>query len=169
MSVGVEGSGLVGVAASEPTEHEAFQENQRLALLCHDAPEPQALIKTVLQELGCKVHIATNAPDAIEWMRKTSYEVVVLDEEFQGGTAHDNPVLRALQSMTMAVRRHIFVALVGKEFKTFDNMMAFGKSVNAVVNVNDLPQIKAILRQGIADTDGFYRVFRQVLLETGRR
>lgn len=167
--MGAEGSGLVGMAASEPTEHEAFQENERLALLCHDVPEPQAMIKTALQELGFKVHIASSAPDVVERMRKTSYEVVVLDEEFQGGTTHDNPVLQAIQSMTMAVRRHIFVALVGKQFKTFDNMMAFGKSVNAVVNVNDLLQIKAILRQGIADTDGFYRVFRQVLLETGRR
>jgi len=164
VSVGVEGSDVVGVA-----EHEAFQENERLALLCHDVPEPQAVIKTALQELGFKVHIASGAPDAMERMRKTSYEVVVLDEEFQGGTPHDNPVLRVIQSMTMAVRRHVFVALVGKQFKTFDNMMAFGKSVNAVVNVNDLLQIKAILRQGIADTDGFYRVFRQVLLETGRR
>jgi len=165
----MEGSNLV--ARAEPTEagDEAFKENQRLALVCDDDPEHQALVKTALQELGFKVHIASSSPDAIERMRKNSYEVIVLDEEFQGATAHDNPVLQTIQSMMMASRRYIFVALVGKQFKTLDNMMAFARSVNAAVNVNDLPQIKGVLRQGTADNDGFYRVFREVLREAGRR
>lgn len=154
---------------AQPTGHEAFEENQRLALVCHDVPEHQALIKTALQELGFKIHIASSGPDAMERMRKTAYEVIVLDEEFQGGTALDNPVLQTIQSMMMPIRRYIFVALVGKQFKTVDNMMAFAKSVNVVVNANDLPQIKGILRQGIADNDGSYRVFREVLREAGRR
>ena len=151
------------------TGHEAFEENQRLALVCHDAAEAQAAIKTALQELGFKVHAAGSATDAIERMRKTSYEVIVLDEEFQGATPLDNPVLQAIQSMSTTTRRYIFVALLGKQFKTLENMTAFAKSANVVVNANDIPQIKGVLRQGLSDNEAFYRVFREVLREAGKR
>jgi hypothetical protein len=69
----------------------------------------------------------------------------------------------------MSQRRWSFVALVGREFKTFDNAMAFARSVNVVVNVNDLPHLPAILKKGITDHVEFYRAFRQVLTETGKR
>ena len=49
------------------------------------------------------------------------------------------------------------MALVGREFKTFDNAMAFARSVNVVVNVNDLPHLPAILKKGITDHVEFYR------------
>lgn len=156
-------------AGTTEAEQEAFEENQRLGLVCDDVPEHQAVIKAALQELGFKVHIPSNSAEAVERMRKNSYEVIVLDEEYAGSTAHDNQVLKTIHSMAMPVRRYIFVALLGKQFKTFDNMTAFAKSVNAVVNVNDLPQLKGILRQGIAENDQFYRVFREVLREVGRR
>ena len=63
----------------------------------------------------------------------------------------------------------IFVALLGKEFKTSDNMTAFAESVNIVVNVNDIPQFQTIIQRGVVDNDQFYRVFRQVLQEAGKR
>jgi hypothetical protein len=107
--------------------------------------------------------------DAAERMRKTSYQVMVVDEEFQGGAEHENLVLEGIRSMVMPIRRYIFVALLGKQFKTFDHMAAFTRSVNAVVSINDLSQIKGILQQGIAGNDEFYRVFRDVLHEAGRR
>ncbi|MBI4611039.1 MAG: response regulator [Candidatus Rokubacteria bacterium] len=157
------------MAGPEAAEHEAFEENQRLALVCHDAAEAQGAIKGALQELGFKVHIAGSPSDAIERMRKIAYEVVVLDEEFQGATPHDNPVLQAIRSMPMASRRYIFVGLLGKQFKTLDNMMAFAKSVNVVVNSNDLPQIKGVLRQGMSDNEVFYRDLHEILREVGKR
>ena len=48
-------------------------------------------------------------------------------------------------------------------------MLALARSVNAVVNVNDLPHLPAILRKGITDHVEFYRTFRQALAEAGRR
>jgi hypothetical protein len=41
--------------------------------------------------------------------------------------------------------------------------------VNVVVNVNDLPHFAAILKKGITDHVEFYRAFRQVLTEAGRK
>lgn len=142
---------------------------ERLALVCADAAERQEPIKAALQQLGYTLHIAKDGAEAIDVMRKNPYEVVVLDEEFQGSSALDNPVLRAIAAMAMPVRRYILVALVGRELKTGDNVTAFAKSVNAVVNTNDLPQLAAILRRAVAENNEFYRVFRQVLHETGKR
>ena len=150
-------------------EHESYDEGARLSLVCADAADRQASVKSVLQDLGYTVQVAGSAADAIERMRKSTYEVIVLDEEFQGSTEHDNAVLKALQTMPMSIRRYIFLALLGRRVRTLDNLMAFARSANLVVNINDLSQLKAILARGIADNDRFYRVYREVLRESGRR
>ena len=141
----------------------------RLALVCEDAPERQAVIQAALQQVGFVMLAVKNADEAIERMRRDVYELVIIDEQYQGATPLDNPVMNAVRSMTMSQRRWMFVTLVGREFKTFDNAMAFARSVNVVVNVNDLPHLPAILRKGITDHVEFYRTFRQVLTEVGKR
>lgn len=156
------------MAGSEQTGT-TFDENQRLGLVCAEVPDRQAAIKGALEQLGYAVRVAAGASDAIEGMRKDPYEVVVLDEEFQAEPGADNPVLQALRAMPMAVRRYIFVALVGREYKTLDNSTAFARSVNVVVSLNDLAQLGPILKRGVADNAQFYRVFREVLQEVGKR
>jgi CheY-like chemotaxis protein len=141
----------------------------RLALVCEDAPERQAIIKAALEQIGFAMLAVKNADEAVERMRRDVYELVILDEQYQGATPLDNPVLAAIRGMTMAQRRWMFVALVGREFKTFDNAMAFARSVNVVVNVNDLPHFPAILKKGITEHVEFYRTFRQVLTDAGKR
>lgn len=141
----------------------------RLALVCEDAPERQAIIKAALEQIGFAMLAVKNADEAVERMRRDVYELVILDEQYQGATPLDNPVLAAIRGMTMAQRRWMFVALVGREFKTFDNAMAFARSVNVVVNLNDLPHLPAILKKGITDHVEFYRAFRQVLTDAGKR
>jgi CheY-like chemotaxis protein len=141
----------------------------RLALVCEDAPERRAVIKEALEQIGFTMLAVTNADEAIERMRRDVYELVIIDEQYQGATPLDNTVLAALRGMSMTQRRWTFVALVGREFKTFDNAMAFARSVNVVVNVNDLPHFPAILKKGITDHVEFYRTFRQVLTDAGKR
>lgn len=142
---------------------------QRLALVCEDAPERQAVIRAALEQIGFTMYPAKDAAEAIERMRRDPFEIVIVDEQFRGATPLDNPVLTALRGMTMAVRRYIFVVLLGREYKTFDNMMAFARSVNIVVNLNDLPHLPAILVKGINDNNEFYKVFRMALAEVGKR
>jgi CheY-like chemotaxis protein len=141
----------------------------RLALVCEDAPERQAVIKAALEQVGFAMLAVKNAEEAIERMRRDVYELVIIDEQYQGATPLDNPILAAMRSMPMSQRRWMFVTLVGREFKTFDNAMAFARSVNVVVNINDLPHLPAILKKGITDHVEFYRTFRQVLAEAGKR
>jgi hypothetical protein len=156
-------------AEQDSTPREEYDENQRLALLCEDAPDRQAEIKSVLEQLGYTTHLAVSALDAIERMRKNSYEIVVVDELFHGASPLDNPVLLGIQGMSMGTRRYMFVALIGKGYKTFDNMAAFTKSVNLVVNLDDIFRLPVILRRAVNENNQFYRVLRDVLREAGKR
>jgi CheY-like chemotaxis protein len=147
---------------------EAFQQ-QRFAIVCDDAPEHQGVIKAALEQVGFTMYAAKNAEDATERLRREPPELVILDEQFQGASALDNEVLAAIRALQMSIRRYVYVILLGREFKTFDNMMAFARSVNAVVNLNDLPHLPAIIKRGMADHAEFYRVYTDVLREAGKR
>jgi CheY-like chemotaxis protein len=141
----------------------------RLALVCEDALERQAVVKAALEQIGFTMLAVKNAAEAVERMRRDVYELVVVDEQYQGATPFNNPVLASLRTMPISQRRWTFVVLIGREFKTFDNAMAFARSVNVVVNVNDLPHFPAILKKGITDHVEFYRAFRQVLTDVGKK
>jgi CheY-like chemotaxis protein len=142
---------------------------QKLVLVCENAPERQAVIKAALEQLGYTMLPATTAEEAAERMRRQLFEIVVVDEQFESSGVLDNAVLKVLHATPISQRRNMFVVLLGREFKTFDNMMAFARSVNVVVNLNDLPHLPAILRKGLEDNNEFYRVFREMLAEVGKR
>jgi CheY-like chemotaxis protein len=141
----------------------------RLVLVCVDDASRQNVIKAALDQLGFTMYAAKSAEEAVERLRRDPFEVAVIDEQFQGSSGLDNEVLQALQTMPMSIRRYMFVALLGRTYKTFDNMLAFSRSVNVVVNLNDLPHLPAILRKGITENNEFYRTFREMLAEVGKR
>ena len=89
--------------------------------------------------------------------------------EAYGGSAENNLVLQTIQPMAMPLRRHMCVGLVGKSFRTLDNMLAFVKSVSFVVAERELVKIKAITRQAMTANDQFYRVFREALRDAGKQ
>ena len=151
--------------ASEPSG----SVNQPLALVCVDDEVRQGAVTEALGELGYRVETGVTHVEVIDRLRKVSYEVIVLDETFQSATPHDNALLAAIQLMPMTTRRYIFVTLLGPDIKTLDHMLAFAKSVNLVVGYADIREIKELLTRGIAENDQFYRVFRQVLQEAGKR
>ena len=154
--------------AQTTAEQSAFGA-QRLVLVCENAPERQGIIAAALEQLGYTMLPATTAEEAIERLRRSPFEIVIVDERFESSGVLDNAVVRTLNTMPIGLRRQIFVVLLGREFKTFDNMMAFARSVNVVVNLNDLPHLPAIIRKGLEDNNEFYRVFREMLVEVGRR
>ena len=149
------------------TTEDDFVEDQKLALICFDQPKIQTGVKTALEGLGYTVHVPSKVEDAIQRLRQNRYEVVLLHETY-GGSAESNLVLQTIQPMAMPLRRHMCVGLVGKSFRTLDNMMAFVKSVSFVVAERELAKIKAITRQATSANDQFYRVFREALRDAGK-
>jgi len=156
---------LVGAAA--PPAEEDFSEGRKLAMACFDQADQQAQVKAELEGAGYVVHIPAKAEDAVHWLQRSKYEVLVIHEEF-GGSPEKNLVLKTVQPMAMLLRRHMCVGLVGKELKTLNNMTAFAKSVNFVIAERELSKIKAITRQAVADNDQFYRVYREAMRDAGK-
>ena len=68
----------------------------------------------------------------------------------------------------MHTRRNIFVALVTDRFRTNDNMAAFNKSVNLVINPKNIDACEKIIKRAVADNTAFYRVFKETLKKFGR-
>jgi CheY-like chemotaxis protein len=124
-----------------------------------DEPERLKTVKEALEDLNYYSSVASSVKEALSKLRYNQYDLVMLDEEFCGETADNNTVLRYLQPMPMSTRRSIFVTLISSQVKTLDNLMAFAKSVNAVINANDIQKVKLVIERAMADHRRFYKVY----------
>lgn len=156
------------MSTQESTKMDVFEVGDKTSLICADATTTET-VKSTLRELGCKFHTAETPELAIERMRYTSYNCIVIHENFAGNSLKSNPVLSYLAPLPMAQRRNSFVCLVGSSFKTLDAMQAFAKSVNLVVSPSDLPNLTAILKKGLAEFETLYRSYRDVLAAMGEK
>ena len=139
---------------------------EKLALICDDGPQTDTL-KSTAEELGFKAHTAETSERGIERMKYAGYDLIIVTEGFSGSTLESNGVLRYLAPLPMAQRRDWYVVLIGESFRTLDAMQAYSQSVHLVVNPQDVSNLGAILRKGLADFQMFYRVYKSVLVETG--
>jgi len=148
-------------------EIEGITEDDRLAMVCFDDSAVQDDAKKALDKLEYKVHTPSKPAEAVFWLRRYKYEAVIVHCDY-GGSEKDNPVMKYLQPLAMPHRRQICVGLVGKDLKTMDNMAAFAKSVNFVINEDDLGKLEDITRKTVADNDKFYQPFKDALREAGK-
>ena len=144
------------------------EEEGKTALVCEQHPLLKKPIIESLELMEYQITVAENARDALKRMRYHVYDIVVVDEDFDTDTPEANGVLIYLERLGMSVRRNIFVALVSSRHRTMDNMTAFLKRVNLIVNSKNIDDFPKILSRGLTDHLTFYRVFREKLKETGR-
>jgi hypothetical protein len=93
---------------------------------------------------------------------------VVLNEVFDTPEPEPNEVLNYIANMAMTTRRRLFVALVSEKYRTMDNMVAFNRSVNIVVNLGSINDIGQIIKQGVAENRAFYHIFQETLQKMGK-
>lgn len=141
------------------------EEEGKTALLCESEPAVKEKIKAVLKILEYHVTEPQNSRDALRKMRYHNYDLIVVNEHFDAALPDANGILIYLERLTMAARRHIFVALVSNRFRTMDHMAAFQKSVNMVVNLNNIDDFDKILQRRLADNDLFFRILKERLLQ----
>ena len=144
------------------------EEEGKTALVCEQHPLLKKPIIESLELMEYQITVAENARDALKRMRYHVYDIVVVNEDFDTDNPEANGVLIYLERLGMSVRRNIFVALVSSRHRTMDNMTAFLKSVNLIVNSKNIDDFPKILSRGLTDHLTFYRVFREKLKETGR-
>ncbi|MBW1840259.1 MAG: hypothetical protein JRI75_00485, partial [Deltaproteobacteria bacterium] len=138
------------------------------ALLCESDPDVRAKIKAALDKMEYHTTEPLTARDALKQMRFHEFDLIVLNENFDTRDPDENNLLRFLNRLSMEVRRNIFLALVTNRFRTMDNMVAFHKSANMVINLDNIDDFEKVLKRGVADNEAFYRVFKESLVKMGR-
>jgi len=151
---------------NEDEEFSIYDENDKLALIL-DEPNKNLCVD-VLEERGFKVQFAKSPEHAVYKMKFTHFHFVLLHENYGNKSLKKNPVYRNLVEMPMETRRHIFFAVVGKNFKTLNNMQAFGWSVNLVINEKDMDRLAKVLKKAIGEHEVFYKVFKESLQAMGK-
>ena len=145
-----------------------YEEGVSLALVLGRDPGEADSLREAVEELGYKCVTAENTRRAVSTIRLHHFDLILLSDGFDGVEAGKSPVLQFMNHLSMSVRRRIFLALVGDEFKTMDNMAAFAMSVNLVISRDDADRCTPILKRAIADNERFYKVMKDMLLEVGR-
>jgi len=138
------------------------------ALICEQDAGVREKIRSMLQQMDYHVTVGASARDVMKYMRLRVFDLVFLDENFEGGGLQSNHVQQFLGHQPMSIRRNIFVVLLGNGFSTADNMTAFNLSVNLVVNLNDIDQLDKILKRSLIDYEEFYRMLMRSLKTVGR-
>ena len=145
-----------------------LEEGAETALLCEPDPAVRDKIRSALENMGYNVIQPESDRDALKQMRFHVFDLVVLSEVFSSKNPDENNVMKYLERLPMATRRKIFVVLATNRFRTMDNMAAFNKSVNIVVNTKNLDEIEKIIKSGLSDNAAFYCVFKDALVKTGK-
>lgn len=145
-----------------------FDEDAKLALVMpKDAGQAEA-IKVAVEKLGYKYIASSNTREAMGRLRFHQFDMILLSEGFDNQGLEGNPIINYLNHIPISIRRKSFFVLIGDQFKTMDDMMAFAMSVNIVINPNDIRKATAILKKGLADFQKFYKVFMDTLVEAGK-
>jgi CheY-like chemotaxis protein len=138
------------------------------ALVCEPDPAAREKISSDIKALGYQVTAPETAKDTLKVMRFHVFDVVVVNELFDTANPEANDVLQYLENLNMTTRRRFFVALVSEKYRTMDNMAAFNRSVNLVINLKSIDDAGKIIKQGVADNNAFYHIFHETLLKMGK-
>jgi CheY-like chemotaxis protein len=144
------------------------EEGTLTALLCEPDPQIRGLLRKATERLGFVTTDASSARDALKQMRFHTFSIIVLNELFETDNPENNHVLKYLGRQDISSRRQMFVALLTTKHRTMDNMAAFTKSVNVVINIKNLNEIEKILHAAISEHNTFYKVFVDSLKKLDR-
>lgn len=153
-------------AADKPFDF--IEEEGKTALVCESDQELKKIIMEALNLMEYTITVAKNGRDVMKKMRYHIYDVIVLNEKFDNSNPDANPIMINIERLPISTRRNIFVALLSDRFRTMDNMTAFQKSVNIIINLTNIEDFGKILGRGLTDHNFFYKVFRDAMKKTGR-
>ena len=136
-------------------------------MICEQDNAIREKIDSHLKRMGFEVVTPPNTKEALRFMRFHVFNIIFIDEDFDIGVWDSNRILKFLEGLNMAVRREIFVVLVSATLPTLDNLQAFSRSVNLIINKRDMDGIEKILRQNLVEYDDFYHTFKGKIQKAG--
>lgn len=143
-----------------------YDENDQLALILDE--KNQSDWTQALESRGYKIQYAKSPEHAVHKMKFTHFHFIALHENYGNKDLDNNSVYQTLIEMPMVTRRNIFCALMGADFKTLNNMQAFQKSVNVVINEKDIGKLGDILKKSVSENEIFYKVYKETLHSMGK-
>ena len=143
-----------------------YDENDQIALVLDDINKD--VWTKALEEKNFKIQYARSPEYAVHKMKFTHFHFVALNENFGNVALDESPIYQTMIEMRMVTRRNIFFALVGMHFKSLNNMQAYQKSANVVINEKDLEKLGDILKKSISENEIFYKVYKETLNAIGK-
>lgn len=144
-----------------------FEPGDTTALVCVDVPEVQRLVVENLTELGCKIHTGLFVEDIMVKLQTQAYDIVIIAEHFGDSNLQNNPILYSTVEIPPHQRRKQLIVLVGSSLHTDSDMEAWANSVDLVVNLADVPNIKHVLRRCMQRSRNFYTPYTEALIAAG--
>ncbi len=140
-----------------------FDIGDNTALVCVDHQQYQKLVVPQLIDINYKVHLGLYEEDVLLKLKTYAYHVVIIYENFKGSSLQTNPILREMTQKSGHFRREHFVVLLSHRHATNDAMSAFVHSVDQIINIADLANLKPVLRRGVAQFREMYHPFQETL------
>jgi hypothetical protein len=144
-----------------------FEPGDLTALVCVDVPEVQRILVDQLTTLNYKIHTGLFLEDILLKIRAHAYDVVIISEHFNASDIATNPIISAAVAAPAEQRRRQFLVAVGSTLTTNDELQAFQYSVDLVVNLADVVNLRPVLRRGVLRMSEFYAPFREALSAEG--
>lgn len=116
-----------------------------------------------LEAMDYMITISYGMRDALRQLKLSSFDLVVIGDDFDDAQGDNHPLIKALQLMEMDIRRRMYVVLIGSEYRTLDGFTAYALSVNAVINDKDIEQFEKALISGQVHQKRFYQPFLNLL------
>ena len=139
-----------------PTARPAW--SKRKALVCTSEAYREGVARK-LTDSGVEVYVAEDTRQAIETMRASKMDVVVLEPQFDLAEQGSVFVIREINVLRPAQRRRLFFVLLSPSLRTMDAHAAFLNNVNAIVNLNDLEELPRIMDIALREFNELYREF----------
>lgn len=142
---------------------DVFEPGDKTALVCMDVPEMERLILEQLNSIGYKIHTGISIEDLLFKMQAHPYDVIVLAENFGGTSVDDNHLLEETVNTPASQRHQQLVVLIGATMRTSDEAQAFQHSVDVVIGLADITNVRPVIRRATQRQQEFYSRYLEAI------
>jgi hypoxanthine phosphoribosyltransferase len=142
--------------------------NNETAMICEHDPVIKQKISSTLKSLDFNVIEPATFKESLKYLSFHTFNVIVVDENFDTGTDGVNYLLNHLEHLPMPIRRQVFVVLISSTFATMDYMHSLNKSVNLIINKDEISEMGLILKKELEENEYFYHVFKEFNRKYGK-
>jgi predicted Zn finger-like uncharacterized protein len=134
----------------------------RKLLLCVPEDNRESIARS-MAENGYQVFVAQDTRQAVDRMRENQLDVVLLDPRFDPTEQGSVFVSREVNILRPAQRRRLFFVLLSPSLRTMDGHTAFLNNVNAIININEIDELPALIEHRLRDFNELYKEFNSAL------